>query len=110
MFFKKTEIPCVQIRFSIVDVNEKEIARANLIVGKNDLHAKPFGLLEDVFVAEDKRGKGYGLLIVKQVIFEARRRDCYKLIATSRNSREGIHEFYRGLGFKDWGREFRIDF
>ena len=87
-----------------------EVARAFFYILKNDLHEKPFGLMEDVFVVEEKRKGGYGTLIVKAVIEEAKKRQCYKLVGTSRYEREKVHEFYKNLGFKDWGKEFRMNF
>ena len=89
---------------------EKEIARAYLYILYNGLHEEPFGLLEDVYVDENFRGKGLGTRVVNKVIELARKNKCYKLIATSRHSRPKIHELYRKIGFEDWGREFRMDF
>lgn len=72
------------IRFSIAGANG---ARAYLYVMTNDLHDEPFGLLEDVFVAESERGGGVGTALVREVIAAAREAGCYKLVATSRASR-----------------------
>jgi hypothetical protein len=47
------------IRFSIRR-DDREIARAYLYLMHNDLHAAPFGLLEDVYVDEAHRGEGEG--------------------------------------------------
>jgi GNAT superfamily N-acetyltransferase len=58
----------------------------------NDLHEAPFGLMEDVFVAESERGSGLGTALVREVIAAARDAGCYKLIATSRASRPKVHE------------------
>ena len=88
---------------------EKEIARAYLYIFYNGLHEEPFGLLEDVYVDENFRGKGLGTRVVNKVIELARKNKCYKLIATSRHSRPKIHELYRKIGFEDWGREFRMN-
>ncbi len=93
-----------------IEINGKELARAYLYVLKNNLHRQPFGLMEDVFVAEECRGKGIGSELVKQVIVKAISMDCYKLICTSRHSKPKVHELYLKLGFKDHGREFRLDF
>ncbi|VEP17589.1 GCN5 family acetyltransferase [Hyella patelloides LEGE 07179] len=97
------------IKFSLVE-SDREIARAYLYLMHNDLHQEPFGLLEDVYVAEDNRGRGLGTQLVKQVIQEAREQGCYKLIATSRKSRSKVHQLYTRLGFQEHGLEFRIDF
>ena len=66
--------------------------------------------MEDVFVAETERGSGLGTTLVNEVVAVAREKGCYKLIATSRDSRPKVHELYRRLGFSDHGREFRINF
>ena len=44
------------------------------------------------------------------LIEEAKNQGCYKLICTSRNSKPRVHSLYEKIGFKDWGKEFRIDF
>jgi len=97
------------VRIAVFE-NGKELGHAYLYILRNDLHARPFGFMEDVFVEENSRGRGIGSLLVNEVIAEARRRGCYKLIATSRNARQNVHELYRRLGFREHGLEFRIDF
>jgi GNAT superfamily N-acetyltransferase len=101
--------PARGIRFSISGDNG-EIARAYLYVMTNDLHAEPFGLLEDVYVDESQRGGGLGTALVREVIAAAREAGCYKLIATSRASRPRVHELYERLGFANYGLEFRLTF
>lgn len=88
----------------------RAIGRAFLYILKNDLHKEPFGFLEDVFVQEDYRGRGIGKSLVRSAISEARALGCYKLICTSRTEKPQVHKFYETLGFKDCGKEFRIDF
>ena len=90
--------------------NKKQIARAYLYLIKNDLHKRPYGLLEDISVDEKYRGKGLGTELVIKIIELAKKLKCYKLIATSRFERKKIHKWYQKLGFKKYGYEFRIDF
>jgi GNAT superfamily N-acetyltransferase len=90
-------------------IEGKIIGRAFLFLIYNDLHPKPYGLLEDVFVEEKYRGKGIGKELVQRVIEKAKELGCYKLIATSRFERENVHQLYENLGFKKWGYEFRMD-
>jgi GNAT superfamily N-acetyltransferase len=106
---REDEKHCAGIRFS-VEEDDKEIGRAYLYIMRNDLHSRPFGLMEDVFVDESCRGKGIGTKLVKRIIEKAKEMKCYKLIATSRYSRPKVHELYGKLGFKDYGKEFRINF
>ena len=90
-------------------IDGKRVGRAFLFIIYNDLHQKPYGLLEDVFVEEKYRGKGIGKELIKRVIEKAKELGCYKLIATSRFEREMVHKLYENLGFKKWGYEFRLD-
>ncbi len=86
-----------------------EIARAFLYILKNDLHSKPFGFIEDIFVLEKYRKKGIGKKLVKEIIKTAKENNCYKIICTSRYSKDFIHKFYLDLGFIDHGKEFRLN-
>jgi len=95
-------------RFSI-SVDGKEVARAHLYLMGNDLHNEPFGLLEDVYVDESQRGKGFGTALVREVVAAAQQARCYKLIATSRTSRPLVHALYEKLGFENHGVEFRMN-
>ena len=82
---------------------------AYLYIMFNDLHKEPFGFLENVFVKEENRGKGLGSKLVEAVITEAKKQNCYKIICTSRYESPKVHALYNKLGFKDYGKEFRID-
>lgn len=107
---KINEVPAAGVRFS-VDRGEKEVGRAYLYLLRNDLHERPFGLLEDVHVDESCREQGVAAELLEAVLFHARN-TCYKLIATSRadGSRDSVHAWYVRLGFSEYGREFRITF
>ena len=97
------------IKFEIKD-GKNILGRGFLYLIYNNLHKKPYGLLEDVFVSEHARGQGLGTKIILKIIAEAKNRKCYKLIATSRHSNKGAHRLYAKLGLKKHGAEFRMDF
>ena len=88
----------------------KVVGRAYLYVMTNGLHDRPFGFMEDVFVDPEHRGGEIGTALVLRVVAEAKKRGCYKLVATSRHERDRVHALYLKLGFTDRGKEFRIDF
>jgi GNAT superfamily N-acetyltransferase len=108
MEVKREDIIKKGARFSLV-TSGQEVARASLFILNNDSHDSPFGFLEDVFVKEEFRGQGLGTKIVKKVIEEAKSQGCYKLVANSRHDRLEVHQLYQNLGFKDHGKEFRLD-
>ena len=89
--------------------DERVQGRAYLYLIHNDLHAAPYGLLEDVFVEAEERGKGIGTALIKAAVEEAKARGCHKLICTSRHNNLGVHGLYKKLGFLDHGVEFRMD-
>jgi GNAT superfamily N-acetyltransferase len=109
MEIKKVTIKVKGIKFS-AEINDKEVGRALLYILLNNLHKEPFGFLEDVYVDENLRGKGIGTQLLNQVINEAKRRGCYKVVATSRYERPEVHKLYERIGFKRQGIEFRLDF
>lgn len=89
--------------------NNKEVGSAYLYVLYNDFHTRPFGFIEYVFVDEDYRGEGIGSQLVKNMMEEAGKRECYKIIMTSRYSKPEVHKLYKKMGFKEQGKEFRKD-
>ena len=108
MEIKQKKINANGIILSVLD-GGKEVAHAYLYILTN-LRDRPFGLMEDVYVAENYRGKGVGTELIQELIKVAKQNDCYKLIGTSRYERPKVHGLYMRLGFKDWGKEFRMDF
>lgn len=104
-----TKISGKGFKFEILEGKQK-IARARLYLLTNDLHQRPFGFIEDVFVREGERGKGYGTKIINVLIEKAKKEKCYKLIGTSRLTRKRVHKFFNKLGFKKYGYEFRMNF
>jgi len=87
---------------------KKEVARAFLYIMTNDLKKEPFGFLEDLFVDETLRGQGIGTELLNNVIAEAKKIGCYKIVATSRHEREKVHKMYEKAGFENFGIEFKM--
>lgn len=93
-----------------VERDGKIAGRASLFLISNELHEKPYGLLEDVFVELSFRKEGIGTELTQAVIQKAKDLGCYKLVATSRNERPKVHEMYEKFGFTKYGVAFRMDF
>ena len=108
MEIKTKNIKSRGIKYTI-EVKGMKVGRAFLYIMHNDLHQRPFGLIEDVFVSEKIRGQGVGQKLIGELLQEAKNQNCYKVIATSRNERPRVQKFYKKLRFKDYGKEFRID-
>lgn len=105
---KEIKRDCYAVKITFQE-NGQEVGRARLYIIYDDVHKEPHGLLEDVFVNESQRGLGLGTQLIETAIDEAKKIGCYKIICTSRYSREKIHVWYEKLGFKNYGVEFRMD-
>jgi len=100
---------CRGVQFEYYEDGNR-LGRATIYIMHNELHERPFGLLEDVYVEADARGKKIGTTLTNKIIAYAKQIQCYKLICTSRYSKPKVHGLYERLGFQDHGKEFRIDF
>lgn len=116
MEIKKERVHAEEIRFSC-RVKGQEVAHAYLVLYHNDTHPfklqgpnRPKGMLEDLATKPEHREKGYGGALIKQVKEAARQQNCYALIATHRYERPEHDALYLKHGFRDYGKEFRIDF
>ena len=108
MEIKKGDLTFSGKKLTVIEEG-KEVGRISVVYITNDLHNSPYALIEDLYVDENQRSKGYGRKLFEMAIEEAKNHGCYKIIATSRYSRELIHHFYLRLGFKDYGKEFRLN-
>ncbi len=113
MNYLRMEIQCQEMSANAKKLSlrqeHKEIARIWVYFIINNLHDQPYAFIEDLFVEEEFRNQGLGAKMLRAAIEEARKAGCYKLIGTSRHEREHVHQFYLKNGFKDYGKEFRIE-
>ena len=68
----------------------------------------PHGLVEDVVVAPDLRGRGVGKQMMRFAMERCRDAGCYKMALSSHVSREKTHRFYESLGFEKHGFSFLV--
>ncbi|MBD40804.1 MAG: hypothetical protein CMC66_00130 [Flavobacteriaceae bacterium] len=88
--------------FSSDEVDGIVALENEIIVGYASIHylkkiTRKSGIIEDVVVKENQRGKGIGKLLVKNLIEKAKQNNCDKIILSS--SEKNL-KFYQKLGFK----------
>lgn len=66
----------------------------------------PHGLVEDVVVNPQWRGRGIGNRMMRYAMQRCRAAGCYKMALSSHLSRSGTHGFYESLGFAKHGYSF----
>jgi GNAT superfamily N-acetyltransferase len=86
------------------------IGTFELLIMDNLAHlGAPSGVLEDIVVHRDWRGKGVGKQMVRFAMNRCRERGCYKLALSSNLKREAAHRFYDRLGFQRHGYSFVVE-
>jgi N-acetylglutamate synthase-like GNAT family acetyltransferase len=93
----------------VLDERRKIVGTAALSVMPNVSHrGTPYAVIENVVVDAKVRSKGYGELLMRHAIEEARRAGCYKVVLTSNKRRTEAHRFYERLGFVRSHEAFRL--
>lgn len=103
------EKKCSGFKVCLISDTGVEIGRAFLYTLFNDLHSKPFGFVEDVFIEKEFRGSGLSKDIVAKLKEVAKENGCYKIIFTSRYGKDRLHDYYEKQGFIKSGFSFRMD-
>ena len=83
-------------------------AFALLIMDNLAQSGAPSGVLEDVAVRADRRGRGIGKRMMEFALERCREAGCYKMALSSSLQREEAHRFYESLGFERHGYSFRL--
>lgn len=104
-----SEHTALGMRISLTRDLGVEIGHVYVFFITNDLHDKPYALLEDLCVLPNERSRGVGNTLLLEALKAAREHGCYKIIATSRTEREAVHAWYERKGFEKFGYEFRMD-
>jgi GNAT superfamily N-acetyltransferase len=89
----------------------------NLVVGTYELlvmenmakRGRRSGVVEDVMVMPEYRGRGVGKAMMQDAMERCRVAGCYKMTLSSNQMREGAHRFYDALGFRRHGVSFHVD-
>ncbi len=97
-------------RLLVLEAQGRVVAALALIIVPNLTHTgRPYAIVENVVVDEPERGAGYGEMIMRHAIEEARRAGCYKVSLTSNKGRPDAHRFYERLGFRATHEGYRVE-
>jgi len=107
--YKKSSILAEGILITVNDGNV-ELGRAIMYILTNPNRGRKYGILSDVRMEPDHRGKGVGTELIQKTLNAAKEAGCYKVLADSRFGREHVHKLYEKFGFTKHGYEFRMEF
>jgi len=95
----------------VVEAGGRIMATLVLIIVPNLTHVgRPWAAIENVVVARGQRDRGYGEVLMRRAIDEARRAGCYRLSLTCNKRRTDARRFYERLGFVATHEGYRIMF
>ena len=84
----------------VAEANRQICATALLTICPDVMYGtQPFGVLENVVVAESMRGQGIGQQLLEEIERMAVAHDCTKLMLLSSVYRAPAHAFFRRCGF-----------
>ena len=94
--------------FLVAEADGQIVGTADVVLVPNLTHAsRPVAYVENVVVAEGRRGEGIGRALMDEAIRRAEAAGCYKIQLLSNDGREGAHVFYDRLGFERSAQGFR---
>jgi len=81
----------------------------NFTIRRTILHQSPSGLIDELVVASEYRGKGIGRRLVLAVIEECKRLGCCEVEVSTEKMNTEAREFYSKSGFVERGMLFEVD-
>ncbi len=95
----------------VATMDDRVVGYAMVFLAYSSFLARPTLFIEDIFVAQDVRGRGVGRVLMQALAAEALALDCARMEWMVQHwNREAI-QFYEGLGARslaDW-RPYRVD-
>jgi GNAT superfamily N-acetyltransferase len=106
--FKTENFPAEGIKIAVYE-EDKEIGIAIVYIIDNPNRGIKYGMLQEVMISPEHRGKGIGTQLIQKALDTAKDAGCYKVLASSRFERENVHKLYERFGFVKHGFDFRLD-
>ena len=96
--------------FSVAETAGTVVGFINFASRRTILHQSPSGLIDELVVASEYRGKGIGRQLVLATIEKCKQLGCCEVEVSSEKTNIKAGEFYRQCGFKERGLLLEVDF
>jgi len=107
IFYRMKEYPDYNVYVALVD--GVIVGTFALAIMDNLAHlGSKSGLIEDVVVSEQFRGRGIGKQMMAYAVGICREKQCYKVCLSSNLKRHDAHKFYEKIGFRIHGYSFLV--
>jgi len=95
--------------FLVAEINDSVICFINFTIRETILHSAPSGLIDELVVSKDHRGKGVGRKLVQVAIEKCKQLGCCEVEVSTELSNINARKFYKKMGFKEKGLLFEMD-
>jgi ribosomal protein S18 acetylase RimI-like enzyme len=92
----------------VAEVDGMVVGTLDVLIVPNLSHGgAPWGIVENVVVDEEMRGRGLGHSLMEEAVRRCNDAGCYKVQLLTHKSRTRAHEFYRSMEFEPVAEGFR---
>ena len=93
----------------VAEIGGVVVGFVNFTTRKTILHRGLSGLIDEIIIAKNYRGKGLGKQLLSSAIEKSRQLGCCEVEVSTEKTNIKAREFYRQCGFKERGVLFEID-
>jgi GNAT superfamily N-acetyltransferase len=95
--------------FLVAEMKGTPVGFISFMLRQTILHRRPSGLIDELVVAKEYRGKGVGQQLVSAVIEKCRQLGCGEVEVSTERTNVEAREFYRKCGFGERGMLLEAD-
>jgi ribosomal protein S18 acetylase RimI-like enzyme len=95
--------------FLVAELNKTIVGFINVTIRKTMLHQGLSGLIDELIVAKEFRGKSIGNQLVLATISKCRQLGCCECEVSTEKTNINAREFYQKCGFEERGLLFELD-
>jgi ribosomal protein S18 acetylase RimI-like enzyme len=99
----------VKSHFLVAEIGASLVGFINFTVRQTLLHQSPSGLIDELVVTKEYRGKGVGKQLVLATLEKCRQLGCCEVEVSTEKTNVKAREFYRKCGFEERGTLFEVD-
>jgi len=87
----------------IAEINREMVGFINFTIRRTILHSGPSGLIDEIVVTRNYRGKGVGKQLIGAAIEKCKQLGCCEVEVTTELTNVNAREFYKRCGFEERG-------
>ena len=104
--FEELLVSQKQVEIYVLEMDNKLIGAGTILYEKKFIHnISLYAHIEDIIIKNEYQGKGYGKILITNLINICKKRKCYKILLDCESD---LIQFYEKCGFTDKGHQMVI--